>query len=165
VTQGNRGVHGIPLMPVRRGASAETAKPRACSRLGEQFGARHKRDVSVEDRLGDAEKAGYDRGIIVKIHRRLAGEAFVGRKNTGVRGILRDEKANGGRFIRASVLGHFEQSLAQSVVMAVLGANDRGNGQHRSSFQSTGSVREFRHAADKGVRSPGFAETRDFRVM
>src|SRR5258708_17819951 len=97
---------------------------RAPSRIGRQFRARHERDVSVEDRLGDAEKAGHDCGIVVKVHRRLVGEALVGCEDTRIRDILRDEKSNSARLIRASILRDFEQSVAQSAVMTLLCADD-----------------------------------------
>src|ERR1700722_9564463 len=165
VSKGNRGVHGIPLMPVRRGAPAETAK-RACSRLGEQFGARHKHDVSVEDRLGDAEKAGHDRRIVVKIHRRLAGEALVGREDTRIGDILRDEKSDGVRLIRANFLRDFEQGLAQSAFMTVLGADDRSNGQHGVLFLSQpGALESSGLSSKRASGGRGFAKTRDFRLM
>src|SRR5260370_38552397 len=111
-------------------AQAQTARRKPLD-LGRQFGARYERDTSVEDRLGDAEKAGHDRGIVVKVHRRLAGEALVGCEDTRIRDILRDEKSNSARLIRASILRDFKQSLAQSAVMTLLGTDDRSNGRHR----------------------------------
>src|SRR5580692_257634 len=133
VSRWNSGVRGIPLMRVRRNARAGTVR-RTSSGLCRQLGTRHERDVSVEDRLGDVEKAGYDRGIVVKVHRRLAREALVGCKNTGIRDILRDEKSNDAQLIRASMLRDFEQSLAHNAVRTVLDADDRSSSQHRLLF-------------------------------
>src|ERR1700722_1550321 len=146
-------------------AKAGTAR-RMPSGLGGQFVARHQRDVAVEDRLGDAEKAGHDRRIVMKIHRRLAGEALVGGEDTRIGDILRNEKSDCVRLIRANVLRDFEQGLAQSAFMTVLGADDRSNGQHGVLFLSQpGALESSGLSSKRASGGRGFAKTRDFRLM
>jgi hypothetical protein len=156
-------VHDISFRHRPGLARAGTGR-RMPSGLGRQFVARHERDIAVEERLGDAEKARHDRRLIVKVHRRLAGETLVSREDTRIREILRDKESSSARLIRASMLRDFEQSVTHGAVMTGLGAYDRSNGQHGVLFLTQPGALESSGVQLEKAAGRGFAETRDGRV-
>src|SRR5690349_8856589 len=54
---------------------ADARNDEGLARFGGNLGGGNQRDIAVEDRLGDAEKARHGVRAVMAIHRRLVGEA------------------------------------------------------------------------------------------